>query len=380
MWLLDRIAGAAMGRRGGNAFCLLAVLSVANGFSNFPSRYQRETRLSITSIRSHADGNDRGSQALISLVRSSDETSDNDAVIRRAVSELEALTVPIQDVGESDERFKPLVGLYEVDKVLSTNKKENPVGGKWTRNNSLAQMLFKTRATFQHILPLNSTGLTKNSAVGAVAEAINVISLDALGGMFRIWIVLRGDAVPLRRDELTDMNSNRTLTPLSNLAVRALFDQPFICFAKRKRRTGEYSHLPIRLGPESSVVLDTTYCDEYVRIGMGGTSGTRFVFTRTEDATATEYESLLSLGTVPRWKLLRNTGLALSASMYAAMGFVGFDRLKAFTIYALRCTSNTRLFGPCLKVGLRTVGVLMSILSGMAFTIVAFGSGGIERD
>ncbi|EJK60028.1 hypothetical protein THAOC_19688 [Thalassiosira oceanica] len=334
-----------MGRHGGNTFCLLAVLAGAiNGFSNFP----------ITSLRSHVDNNDRGSQAqaLVSLVRSSDETGDKDEEIRRAVSELEALPVPIQEDGESDERFKPLLGLYQVDQVLSTNKKENPVGGKWTRNNSLAQMLFKTRATFQHILPLNSTGLAKNSAVGAVAEAINVISLDALGGMFRIWIVLR--------------------------AVRALFDQPFICFAKRKRRTGEYSHLPIRLGPESSVVLDTTYCDDCVRIGMGGTSGTRFVFTRTEDETATEFESLLSLRTVPRWKLLRNTGLALSASMYAATGFVGFDRLKAFIVYALRCTSNTRLFGSGLKVGLRTIGVLMSILSGMAFAIVAFGSGGVE--
>lgn len=373
----------AMGRHGGNTFCLLAVLAGAiNGFSNFPSRHQRETRWSITSLRSHVDNNDRGSQAqaLVSLVRSSDETGDKDEEIRRAVSELEAMPVPIQEDGESDERFKPLLGLYQVDQVLSTNKKENPVGGKWTRNNSLAQMLFKTRATFQHILPLNSTGLAKNSAVGAVAEAINVISLDALGGMFRIWIVLRGDAVPLGREELAAANSNRTLTPLSNVAVRALFDQPFICFAKRKRRTGEYSHLPIRLGPESSVVLDTTYCDDCVRIGMGGTSGTRFVFTRTEDETATEFESLLSLRTVPRWKLLRNTGLALSASMYAATGFVGFDRLKAFIVYALRCTSNTRLFGSGLKVGLRTIGVLMSILSGMAFAIVAFGSGGIERD
>ena len=373
-----------MGHRSGITICLLAVLAGAiNGFSNCPRRNQRGARWGITSIRSHVDGNDRGSQDLVSLLRSSDKTTgDNDEVIRRAVSELEAMSVPIQEDGESDERFKPLIGLYGVDKVLSTNKKENPVGGKWTRNNSLAQMFFKTRDTFQHILPLNSTGLAKNSAVGAVAEAINVISLDALGGIYRIWIVLRGDAVPLTRDELVDMNSNRTLTPLSNLAVRALFDQPFICLAKRKRRTGEYSHLPIRLGPESSVILDTTYCDDRVRIGMGGTSGTRFVFTRTTDESATEYESLLSLRTVPRRTLLRNTGLALSASVYAATGFVGFDRLKSFVVYAWRCAcaSKPRLFDSGFMAGLRTMGVLMSILSGMAFAIVAFGSGGIERD
>ena len=92
----------------------------------------------------------------------------------------------------------------------------------------------------------------------SVAEAVNVVSLDALNGLLRIAVILRGDAVPLSSDELLELNSNRTITPLTNLAVRAYFDPPRIYFGKRKD-INKYSYLPLQLGPTSSVILDTTY-------------------------------------------------------------------------------------------------------------------------
>ena len=107
-------------------------------------------------------------------------------------------------------RFQPLLGLYEVTSVItSNNPKDNPVGGKWTRSNGIAQKLFRTRATFQHLLPYNTTSLSSvalpmssssSSSSVPVAETVNVVSLDALSGKFRVTIVLRGDAVPLSRE------------------------------------------------------------------------------------------------------------------------------------------------------------------------------------
>ena len=82
--------------------------------------------------------------------------------------------------------FTPLLGLYEVRTVITANPKDNPVGGKWTRS----QKMFRTRVTFQHLLPLNSTGHSQLRNDMAVAEAINIVSLDALNGLLRITVKL----------------------------------------------------------------------------------------------------------------------------------------------------------------------------------------------
>jgi hypothetical protein len=98
-------------------------------------------------------------------------------------------------------RFTPLLGLclYRSDlrSVITANPKDNPVGGKWTRS----QKMFRTRATFQHLLPLNSTGHSQLRNNMAVAKAINIVSHDALNGLLRITVILRGDAIPLSLDK-----------------------------------------------------------------------------------------------------------------------------------------------------------------------------------
>ncbi len=225
-----------------------------------------------------------------------------------------------------EQRFQPTIGLYNVSYVLSKRKGENPVGGKWTRKNRLAQRLLSTRRTMQHIIPANSTSIgqlelnvtkyemsnkkkNKSKEEGlntqkktadvrpVVAEAVNVITLDALWNLIRVSIILRGDAVPLTKEERTSPMMNN---PLTSLAIKAFFDPPRIVVGK----TGRF--LNLCLGPKSSVVLDTTYVDDKIRIGMGGTSGTRFIFTKCarDDKEAEEFKKLLVMKPTGKSKIL----------------------------------------------------------------------------
>lgn len=336
------------------------------------------------------------SDELLRLLSDGGEGPDRERV-ERAVASLESSSLAADDgdaaAADDPGRFDPLLGLYEVKSVLTSNQGDNPVGGKWTREGGLAQRLFRTRTTFQHLLPPTGGG-------AAVAEAVNVVSLDALDGRLRITVILRGDAVPLSPAERLATNANRTLTPLTDLAVRAYFDPPRIYFGKRrgkgkgKGKGGEgYSYLPLQLGPSSSVVLDTTYRDDAVRIGMGGTSGTRFVFAATDDAEAGEYEALLGLRSGgSRWRALAGLGSAFSAGLCVATGRgVGFGTAAATrasrfagAVAHSKLASAVLGVGKALKpwatAGLKIMAGTMSVLSGLAMILILFSSGGIERD
>jgi hypothetical protein len=389
---------------------------------------------------------------------------DSDA-IRRKIAALETAFRDDPDVDiacdENDSRssssssslmrFVPLLGLYEVRAVLSSNVDDNPVGGKWTRNDGLVQRLFRTRVAHQHLLPANSTGLSRladeaaatatATTTTAVAEALNVVSLDALDGAFRITVVLRGDAFPLARDERRIANANRTATndiaslassdapppPLTNLAVRAVFDPPRIFLGRRMLRRRrrrmrmrwaggddgggggddddgggcEYSYLPLIVGPSSSVVLDTTYRDEHVRIGRGGRSGTCFVFATISSTTMTtederdelgralEYEALMKLP-VKKWGPICKSGMALAASLYVASGCgARFDVLASSRYRAMivnsRISTIVSTFAHARLIALsgiafRVIGGMSSVVSGIILSLLLFSGGGIERD
>jgi hypothetical protein len=103
---------------------------------------------------------------------------------------------------------------------------------------------------------------TKGDVRKVVAEAINVVSLEALFGILRVTVILRGDATPLSAKERTD--SDIVVQPLTSRAVRAWFDAPRIIFGRKGR------FLNLQFGPKSSVLLDTLYLDDRVRLGMGG--------------------------------------------------------------------------------------------------------------
>jgi len=248
-----------------------------------------------------------------------------------------------QDSDDSPGRFQKLLGLYDVVYTKVAVKGDNPVGGKWTRKNSLAQRFLTTRRTFQHILLTNSTGLMTPRPDKVVGEAVNVISLDALFGLLRCTVILRGDATALSKDQ----RQSTVVQPLSSLAVRAWFDPPRIVFGK----TGRF--LNINLGRTSSVLLDTLYVDDKVRIGMGGRTGTRFVFVRTreEDEEANEFRKLLARKPLKKYKALS----VLTA--VAALGLSG-----------------------AINQSMKLAGFSLAALAGLLASAVAFSSGGIERD
>lgn len=370
--------------------------------------------------------NEEESQRLLTILTSENEERSS-TTITDCIANLEASfedsndsTVTNSSSSNNIERFNPLIDLYRVQYVQSSNnnnnnKKNNPVGGQWTRSNGFAQKIFRTRKSYQHLLPFNETGLSSSRIIDdnysdtdgvIVAEAINVISLDALDGRIRASVLLRGDAMPLSSRELEQRNSNcnRTMTSttrptLSNLAVRACFDPPRIVLGIRRNKNGLYSYLPLKLGPTSDVVLDTTYYDDTVRIGMGGTSGTRFVFVRTkkdeEEDEANEYKALLALPLASKVKVMSRLGVIMATSMYIASGGIGlvnlWKRLSVFgsLVKPHRINLIGRIFkgnGASASVHLIMIGSIRilagiaSLLTGLLLLLISFSTGGIERD
>lgn len=250
---------------------------------------------------------------------------------------------------QSPTRFDPLLGLYDVPYVKTSRAGDNPVGGKWTRKNGIAQKLLRTRRSFQHILAANETGLGQLSvATGAagdvVGEAVNVISLEAFWGLIRTTVILRGDAVAVNA---TERSWDGFCQPLSAFAVRALFDAPRIVVGK----TGRF--LNVNVGPKTSVVLDTTFVDDTVRIGLGGRSGSRFVFARcpADDMQTNEFRALLSRKPWSKTKTL--TALAT----VACVGTYG---------------------GASARGGVRVLAASLAAFSVMTGALIAFSGGGIE--
>ena len=132
--------------------------------------------------------------------------------------------------------------------------------------------------------------------------------------------------------------------PLSSLAVRVLFDPPRIILGKRGR------WLNLNVGPKSSVVLDTSYVDNLLRIGLGGRSGTRFVFTRCDDEEASDFRQLLARRSWSKPKSLLTLSALGTVGMYAA-----------------------------LLQGWKILGTTLTTMSLALITIVGFSSGGIEQ-
>lgn len=337
-------------------------------------------------------GTDIESDSLLSMLSEdgADVSSQQKKIwLKNEVSSLESLFTSTEEQ-DDPQRFNPLIGLYEVASVITNNDKENPVGGKWTRSGGLAQKLLTTRKSYQHILPYNSTGLARYDEGTSVAEAINVISLDGLDGLLRATVILRGDAVPLPPQELKDMNTNRKVNLLSSLAIRANFDAPRIFLGRRQLGSQDaFKYLPLQVGPLSDVILDTSFNDQFVRIGVGGTSGTRFIFKRTatdEEEEAKEYEALLKQPPAKKPKLLGVMSSILLASFYIAFG----NGIKVAAAMTPSCISTSTLFSPLVAVlsvvkmsigGLiRIIAGTIGLVAGLGALMIALSSGGIERD
>ena len=273
---------------------------------------------------------------------------------------------------ENIDRFIPLLGNYDVIHVAASkstvsnsmsNKKKrkrqktnSPAGGKWTRKGGIAQMIFRERRKFQHLLRTNKTEsvLVKNaqdtgkcnSTEPLVAEAVNVVSLDAFFGLLRLSVILKGDAIPLTLEERLSIAKEKS-TPggLSPYAVRAFFDSPRIILGKSGR-------MSLRLGPTSSVVLDTTFIDSKIRLGKGSL-GSQFVFKRCDedDTEANEWMQLYERKPIQK----KRTLFALTCSFVSGLGMISLRNW-------------------------RVMGSSISLLSSLFAIAIANSTGGIEEE
>lgn len=298
-------------------FIVLLILQNCQSFYPNIGSVLSSSRLSLSSSSAQtAPTNNNLIDKLQSLILQHDESHDSDEKLKtredlkQVISSLENEYADSKVENDDISRFDPLIGYYNVSYVQSAKENDNPVGGKWTRNNNrIKRQLVNTRRTLQHILPVNTTGFMRSRYQSSVvAEAVNVISLDVFWTLIRLTVILRGDAIYLSQGERyeiqklgQDEKSSKSLRPtLSNLAVKAYFDPPRIIIGK----TGKL--LNFQIGPPTSVVLDTSYIDDKIRIGVGGTSGTRFVFTKCSenDHAPKEFFGLLRKKPVNRATLL----------------------------------------------------------------------------
>ena len=325
---------------------------------------------------------------------SNEETNKNRDKIRTLMEKLPSPDDKDNE-NELDEEvdWKELIGYYNVSYTLfpQKNSKDNPVGGKWTRS----QRLWKIRRTLQHVLPID-TSSTATTTSGIVAQAINVVRLDCFWGRLPVWIVLRGDAVPLSMDSASSSSSSSTsssttttitttqeattkpkglLPNLSARAVRVSFDPPRIALGSRKRS------LVFSLGPTSSVVLDTPYVDDKIRIGVGGTSGTKFVFRRIqnpeEDMEATRDWKFVLSPTTATTKQYNNKGVITKrkagiafATIACLSGWVVKQLFSSPTSYSFSSTTSLLIW--------KVMASLSSVFSVLGFAWVLSSTGGIE--
>ncbi len=279
-------------------------------------------------------------------------------------------TISSNTATEVDAMFEPLLGYYNVSYTLTIRPNDNPVGGKWTR-------LWKVRRMLQHILPAVLT-----SSSQSVAQVVNAIQLDLLWGKIGIWVLLRGDAIPLSRDLANkppatageaqgSQNENKPkiskgnpplLPNLSERTVRVYFDKPRIgmsLFRLGKQKVA--FRRVISLGPTSSVVLDTPYIDDRVRIGRGGISGSQFIFSRLSEEDEDAREGW-------KWLLTDDSTIATLSrkQLLLGMGVWGVLSSLAYIMLQLRFA--------------KLIAGVSVFTSAIVFAWLAWSTGGIETD
>ncbi|GAX18184.1 hypothetical protein FisN_25Hh168 [Fistulifera solaris] len=271
---------------------------------------------------------DKVDQLLELVQHNSDETS-----IRQTIEELSALNSPRSDAEDDESLFKPLLGNYNVSFTLPNLPNERPVGGKWNRGP------FVLESQWQHLIP--------KKVQNSVAQAVNMIIVRIL--FWRIYVILRGDAFRLSsldRDRLSAVRN--TPGGLSPRTVRADFDPPRVVLCTRQNKV----LLSLSLGPTSSVFLDTTFCDNRVRIGKGS-KGSRFVFVRSNDPVADEWKRLVAHKPVGKRQLVSFFG--------------GFGLASLMGVW--RCSG---IF--------RNLSILGMLLCWPSALLAAVSTGGIEED
>jgi len=239
-------------------------------------------------------------------------------------------------VNNSDE----LYGNYDVSFVQTgDSQRGNPAGGGY--RGLLGKFMFRTTGVYQNILkhPHESSPFVINFIIGW------------LFGIIPFSVVLKGIANPVEEKRRNEM-AERTGIQLSPATVRVAFEPPLIAFGRGK------SCIPVRVGPSSSVVLDTPYLSSKLRLGVGS-RGSTFVFLKTNNPAADSWQDIIKRRAI----LSRPLGfilLSLSFSLAYASMRVNFMRIPKLLQHILRIFS-------------RFVASLSSILA----ILLIFSKGGI---
>lgn len=277
-------------------------------------------RLSSSEILSIVDATDFGTTGL-----SAEQKAKVDGWLEKKM--IEGKNSPV--IGKGKDR---LLGNYFVSYVSAgKSQRGNPAGGNF--RGRIGRVLFKTTGLYQHLLDEGE------SETGEI-QVVNLV-VGRLLSILELNVVLSGFARILSSNEQKQMG-------LGVNAVEAKFEAPRIMLRFGSALAALLSRVPgmtlssslsaqlnrlnllLQVGPPSSVVLDTPYVDESLRIGVGG-RGSQFVFKRIKDSTPDFTKS-----EIWRQLLSRKPVDARSASIFlsflgAYCGFVG-RRVAGFAL------------------------------------------------
>jgi hypothetical protein len=241
-----------------------------------------------------------------------------------------------------------ILGNYEVAYVGVGNAQDgNPAGGGFRGNN--ARKLFLTDGIYQHIL---------NEPVTNQIMVINYIT-GILFGVFRLSVVLEGVAQKLVESERLKIKE-RYGNVMSLGSVQANFKSPLIGIEMQTKNNTKNKIYTIRIGPPSSVVLDTPYVCPLVRLGKGS-RGSTFIFRRTNSSASDGYIRVIK-NKVIQGKKLGTLMLIIGTSIL----WQTFIRNKI--------NATTNLIFKFLKIMIFGIGGIFNILFGIFFL---FSKGGI---
>jgi len=213
---------------------------------------------------------DEESAILSAITTSQRGDSANKALNERVANYFNAQSKAYAEAGKVSITDELLFGNYDVSFVSTgDDQRGNPAGGSY--RGSFGKLVFDSQGVYQHILP-PSKGDTKPVVINYIV------------GKFLSWlylsVILRGKATVVSPEERQKIESR-----FPGGASGSLFTPPTVCANFEPPLLGVSFDLQkpplfsIRVGPPSSVVLDTPAVTPRVRLGRGS-RGSLFVFHR----------------------------------------------------------------------------------------------------
>uniref|UniRef100_A0A7S1NG46 Plastid lipid-associated protein/fibrillin conserved domain-containing protein n=1 Tax=Eutreptiella gymnastica TaxID=73025 RepID=A0A7S1NG46_9EUGL len=231
---------------------------------------------------------------------SSDQKKEVDGMIEQLEKGYQAVELrPIDDPA--------IMGNYRVSYVSTgSGQVGNPAGGRW--RGAFGKAIFRTTGLYQNLFTPNGV--------------VNIVGFNFLS-FLKGLVVLKGTFTPIK--DKPDF-------------VRADFEKPRLCL--RLFGSTLFS-VAFDIGPTSAVELDCAYIDDRVRLGRGS-RGSRFVFERTTDKAADEWEPVANMRAVP---------LPVASVGLVGLLFLLFRGLQSNALIGAVCLGLLILYGLVFRGG-----------------------------